>query len=62
MKRNNIIVLQRDSDLECWGSLTEICREHGYSHNYLKRLKFPFTYKGWEFKKVPFRAKYNSPR
>lgn len=55
MDRNNIIILTDKEYYEAWGSLSELCEKHGFSYNYLKRLKFPFTYRGLEFIKVPFR-------
>ena len=57
MDRNNIIVLYDGTNFETWGSLVEICKEHGFSYNYLKRQTFPFTYKGIQFIKTPFRQK-----
>lgn len=51
----NIIILSFDDKKECWGSIAEICRVKGWSYNYLKRLKFPFTYRGINFEKVKFR-------
>jgi hypothetical protein len=56
MDRNNIIILTDKESHEAWGSLTELCKAHGFSYNYLKRLDFPFQYKGLDFIKVPFRA------
>lgn len=53
--KQNIIILTNGKDFETWGSLTEICREKGFSHNYLKRQKYPFEYKGLKFIRVPFR-------
>lgn len=55
MNRDNIIILTDGASYETWGALTEICEKHGFSYNYLKRKKFPFTYRGLEFIKVPFR-------
>lgn len=51
----NIIILTDGTNQEAWGSLTEICRTHGFSYNYLKSKKMPFVYKGVHFNKVPFR-------
>lgn len=56
-ERTNIIVLIKENQLETWGSLTSLCDAHGFSYNYLKRQKFPFTYKGIKFEKVPFKKK-----
>lgn len=55
MDRNNIIILTDEESYEAWGSLTEICDQHKWSYNYLKRKKFPFKYKGLQLIKVPFR-------
>jgi len=52
----NIIILTYGESYEAWGSLVELCKVKGFSHNYLKRLKFPFEYKGLNFILVPFRA------
>jgi hypothetical protein len=52
----NIIILTNGESYEAWGSLVELCKVKGFSHNYLKRLKFPFEYKGLKFIRVPFRA------
>lgn len=46
-----------NTEFETWGSLTEACEVHGFSYNYLKRLKFPFSYRGLNFYKVPHRTK-----
>lgn len=58
MLGENIIILEKNDLLEAWGSLTEICKEHGFSYHYLKRKKFPFTYKGFNFIKVKYRRKF----
>jgi hypothetical protein len=52
----NIIILTNVESYEAWGSLVELCKVKGFSHNYLKRLKFPFEYKGLKFIRVPFRS------
>ena len=52
----NIIILTNGESYEAWGSLVELCKVKGFSHNYLKRLKFPFEYKGLNFQRVPFRS------
>jgi len=56
MNRQNIIVLVNGEQVEAWGSLTELCKNHSeFSYHYLKARKMPFEYKGWNFYKVPFR-------
>lgn len=57
MTIQRIIILTDGTEQEAWGSLTEICRVHGFSHNYLKSKKMPFVYKGLHFSRVPFRAR-----
>lgn len=55
----NIIVLLNGDIVEAWGSLTEICTHHPeFSYHYLKRQKYPFSYKGWRFEKVKFRQRH----
>ena len=56
MDRNNIIILTDGESYETYGSLTELCKLHGFSYNYLKRFKFPFQYKGLHFIKTPYRS------
>lgn len=58
MKRDNVIILKKEDQLECWGQLVELCQHHEeFSYNYLKGLKFPFKYKGYDFIKIPYRTK-----
>lgn len=52
----NVIILTNGESYEAWGSLVELCKVKGFSHNFLKRLKFPFEYKGLKFIRVPFRT------
>lgn len=70
MQRDNIIIIQKDGVTEAWGSLTDMCgvdmpggkiirngRNHQeFSYNTLKSWKYPYTYKGWRFIKIPFRT------
>lgn len=52
----NVIIIQRDDEIEVYGCLTKICFAHkDFSYHFLKGKKFPFEYKGWEFKKLPYR-------
>ncbi len=39
---------------EVWGTLTEVCLKKKFSHNYLKKKKFPFIYREITFIKVPY--------
>lgn len=64
MDRDNIIILRQpglsaiSDQYEAWGSLTDLCKHHKeFSYSYLKRLKFPYVYKGFMFVKVPYRKK-----
>jgi len=52
----NIIILTNGEFHEAWGSLVELCKVKEFSHNYLKRFKYPFYYKGLKFIRVPFRV------
>jgi len=50
--------MQKDDEVEVWGCVTRLCLVHtGFSYHYLKGKKFPFNYKGWEFKKVKYNKK-----
>lgn len=50
----NIIVIEKEGEKETWSSLPKMCKAHPeFSYSYLSRLKFPCTYKGWEFNRVP---------
>jgi hypothetical protein len=52
----HIIVLIKDDQLEAWGCMTELCAAHeSFSYAYLKSKKFPFDYKGHQFRKLPYR-------
>ena len=53
----NVIILTQMCDFrqEAWGSLTGLCKAHGWSYNYLKRQKLPFQYKGWLINRVAFK-------
>ena len=53
---NEKVIILTDGEIqEVWGSLSEICRVYGFSRNYLKTKKYPFTYKGLQFTRVEFR-------
>lgn len=54
---SNVIVMVRKQRMECWGSLAEICRIHGFNYHTLKKKKFPFIHDGWVINKIPFREK-----
>ena len=54
----NVIVMQKEDEVEVWGCVTRLCLVHtNFSYHYLKGKKFPFNYKGWEFKKVKYNKK-----
>lgn len=55
----NVIIIIKQHHMECWGSLTEVCRIHGFNYNTLKKRKFPFEHNGWIINKVPFRERSN---
>lgn len=53
-----VIILEKDGNKEVWGSISEICREkEDIIYSSIKAKKFPFTYKGYTFIKLPFRKK-----
>jgi hypothetical protein len=53
-----IIILQKGDEIEVWGSLTEICKNHSeFSYYTLRNKKFPFTYKGVKFYKITYRER-----
>lgn len=52
------IIIKRGDQYEGWQSIKEMCKAHPeFSYHYMKRLKFPFTYKGYDFIRVPWREK-----
>ena len=52
------IIIKSGDQYEGWQSVKEMCKNHPeFSYNYMKRLKFPFTYKGYDFIRVPWREK-----
>jgi hypothetical protein len=52
----NVIIISKGDELEAWGSLTKICREHkDFSYHNIKSMPFPFEYLGWKFQKVQYR-------
>ena len=57
-ERKNVTVITNLKDTEqteSWGSLVKLCSFHPeFNYHSLKGKKFPFNYKGWEFKKVKF--------
>ena len=54
--RRNVIVMIRGGQIECWGSIAEICKKHGFNyHTIIKRKDFPIEQSGWKIYKVPFR-------
>lgn len=55
-----VIVITDGTNTEVWGSLTELCKSHGLSYNYLKRFKYPFNYRGVSFQRLNFRSKPNN--
>lgn len=56
-KGANIIVLIDGKDVETWGSLRELCNEHGFNYNTLCRKSFPFVIEGLYLQKIKHRTK-----
>ena len=57
--KNTISLTKKGHKPESWGSLTQICDEHGFPYHTLKKEKYPFEYDGWKFERIPFREKRN---
>ena len=54
MPKYNIVLLQ-NNEVETHGSITDISRKYkDLKYSTLIRKKFPFVYKGIQFKKVPY--------
>jgi len=57
MNRQTAIILTDGANHETWGSLKDLCNNRPqFRYDYLKRLKFPITYKGCVIIKTPFRS------
>lgn len=49
----NIIIIKTAGKEEFWSNLKLLCENHPqFSYDYIKSKKFPFEYKGWDFRKV----------
>ncbi len=46
-----VIIMQKEDQVEAWKSVTRLCDKYKFSYHYMKRLKFPFNYKGYSFRK-----------
>ena len=50
----NIIVLEKDGEIEVWSSFKKAALAHNdISYSYLKQIKLPLLYKGYQIYKVP---------
>lgn len=57
MQRDNIIVVEKNGEIETWGSIKDFCSNHPeFPYHTICRMKFPFVYKGFKFRKTPFRT------
>lgn len=54
---NEVIVVRKGDHVEVWSRLTQVCKAHKFSYQYLKNKRFPFIYKGITFEKVPYKMK-----
>lgn len=45
------VIIQTAPSLEVWATFKAYCKAKGLSWYYLKRKKFPFTYKGFTVEK-----------
>ncbi len=49
----NIILLENEEEQHAYTCLTTICRDFTkFSYHYIKKQKYPFRYKGYNFKKL----------
>lgn len=53
-KNKTIVLLHSDDTYECYATLTALCRAKCWSHNYLKKKKMPFDYKGCKILRLPY--------
>ncbi len=51
-----IVITDEKGNSEVWGSITELSKKHNLAYNYIKRLKYPFMYRGVKFERLNFRA------
>ena len=48
-----IIIMQNEIELLAYANLTDICKDfEQFSYHYIKRQKYPFRYKGYDFIKL----------
>lgn len=59
MPKEVIIIANTETGkLEAWGSLTKACQSHTeFQYPTIKKLKYPFIHKGYEFKKLEYNPK-----
>ena len=43
--------MQKEDQMEAWKTIKSLCTKYDFSYHYVKRLKFPFNYKGYSFRK-----------
>ena len=48
-----IILLQNEDNLIAYANLTDVCKDFDkFSYHYIKKQKYPFRYKGYDFIKL----------
>lgn len=47
-----ILLISPENNPEIWTGFKKMCLAKEWSYNYLKRIKPPFMYKGWEIYKL----------
>ncbi len=48
-----IILLESETEQHVYTCLTTICKDfRQFSYHYIKKQKYPFRYKGYDFKKL----------
>ena len=53
-KNKTVILLHAADNYECFSTLTALCRDKGWSYNYLKKKKPPFLYRGNKIMRLPY--------
>ena len=54
MNRQNIILVHKGNDPQCWGNFKRACEANDLPYHSLKMLKFPIRYKKFKIEKVRF--------
>ena len=48
-----VLILQNETEQHAYANLTDLCKDFSqFSYHYIKRQKYPFRYKGFDFIKL----------